>query len=241
MGIGMVLLLWAVVCVILAAVGALVLGGSTALFTRGVKRHRRTVILLAALLPFACMGWAGAVFVFQALVNEGLFHRDPGLGDTWHCPLPDGYALLMIDETDHGWIYNPRTQGWGGGVSEAEDSVPGVRKLQLAGQYILGGSDSRSWELRETSSDYIDSYFLLDTRSGKRRNFATYEELHAAALQLGIQPNLEPIDAVYSRYRFTWFEAFAIALLCLPPLVPAWILLRWIVRLRRTRVSAATV
>lgn len=68
------------------------------------------------------------VFGFQAIVNEIVLHRDPGLGDTWHCPLPNGYALLMIDVMDHGWVYNPKTQP-GDSVTEREDSVAGVRKV----------------------------------------------------------------------------------------------------------------
>lgn len=234
MGIGIVLLLWAVAGAILAGAAAVLSGSLTAFFTRRI-RHRRAVIVAAAGFPFACLAWAGMVFVFQALVNEGLLHRDPGLGDTWHCPLPNGYALLMIDETDHGWVYNPKTQGWNDGVSEAEDSVAGVRKLQLAGHYILGGSDSRSWQFRETSGDYVDSYFLLDTRSGKRTNFTAYDQLYNAARELGIQPNLEPIETVYSRYRFTWFEVFSGALLCAPPLISGLLLLKWVLRLRRSR------
>ncbi len=239
MGIGIVLLLWAVAGVILASVGALALGGLAAFFTRGVGQHRRIAILVVSLFPFACLAWAGVMFAFQAVINEGFLHRDPGLGDSWHCPLPNGYALLMIDETDHGWVFNPKTQGWNDGVSQAEDSVAGVRVLQLAGQYILGGSDSRSWEFRETNPNYIDSYFLLDTRSGKRTDFTAYDQLYSAARQLGIQPNLEPINTVYSRYRFTWFEVFAGALLCMPPLILGLLLLRWIARLRRSRVLIA--
>jgi predicted PurR-regulated permease PerM len=102
MGIGIVLLFWAVIGTILAGVAAVVLGVATAWLTRRVQHWRRTAILAAAVLPFLCLAWAGAVFFFQAIVNETLFHRDPGLGDAWHTPLPNGYSLLMIDETDHG-------------------------------------------------------------------------------------------------------------------------------------------
>jgi len=36
--------------------------------------------------------------VFQAVVNEGLLHRDLGMGDTWHAPLFERYNI--IDEAD---------------------------------------------------------------------------------------------------------------------------------------------
>ncbi|HKN74720.1 MAG TPA: hypothetical protein VJW94_06060 [Candidatus Acidoferrum sp.] len=233
MGIGFVLLLWAVVGAILAGVGAVVLGGSTALLTRGVAQGRKRVILAASVFPFLCLGWAGIVFFFQAAVNEFVFHRDPGLGDTWQCPLPDGYALLMIDETEQGWVFNPKTQG-GDGVAEGEDSISGVRVLQLSGPYILGGRDSHAYQFA-SKDDNIESYFLLDTKTGKHESFPAYEALRAKAQQLGINLNLERISAVYSRYRYTWFEAFVGLLVCGPPLLAALLLVRWIVRLRRAR------
>jgi hypothetical protein len=238
MGIGIVLLFWAVAGTILAAMGMLALGGATALFTRGVVRGRRTVIIVAGLFPFACLAWAGALFMFQAFVNEGVLHRDPGLGDTWHCPLPNGYALMMIDVTDQGWVYNPKTQAVAGGVGEQEDAASGVRLVQVTGRFILGASDSQSFQHLGQSRDDVDSYFLLDTQTGKRTTFSTYDALHAAARQLGIQLELEPINSVYSRYRFTWFDVFIGFVLCAPPLLAALLLIRWIARLRGTLATS---
>jgi hypothetical protein len=111
MGIGMVLLAAAVVGMVVASIGGAILGGSAARFTKGVeRRRRRTSILVAVAFPFACLAWGGLVFAFQAVVNEEVLHRDVGVGDAWECPLPNGYALLMIDVTDHGFVYNPKTQ-----------------------------------------------------------------------------------------------------------------------------------
>src|SRR5213593_5214785 len=107
MGIGIVLLFWAIAGTISASVGALVFGGLTALLTSGAVEGRRKIIVGAFAFPFICLGWAGLVFVFQAAVNGFLLQRDPGLGDTWYCPLPNGYAITMIDVTDQGWVYNP--------------------------------------------------------------------------------------------------------------------------------------
>src|SRR5579872_2218365 len=137
MGIGFVLLLWAVAGTILAGLGAVILGGATAFFTRRVNKGRRRAVSAAILFPFACLAWAGAVFVVQAIVNESVLHRDPGLGDTWHCPLPNGYMITMIDVTDQGWVYSPKTQGPDGALAEQEDAIAGVRMLQVAGRYIL--------------------------------------------------------------------------------------------------------
>ncbi len=234
MGIGFVLIIWAIVGTILAGLGMLVLGGAAALFTRGVTTGRWKPILVAGLFPFACLAWAGGLFVFQAIINDVVFHRDPGLGDTWYCPLPNGYALMMIDLTDNGWVYNPKTQP-GSGVGEQEDAIAGVRVVQVAGRFILGGADSQSFQDSGEDSTRVDSYFLMDTETGKRTTFPTQDSLRNAASQLGIQLNLQPIDSVYSKYRLTWFDAFVGLLLFAAPLLALGLLVRWIVRLRRTR------
>jgi hypothetical protein len=237
MGIGIVLVFWAVIGTILAGIGALVLGGATAFLTRGAQRSRRRVILAAALFPFVCLAWSGIVFMFQAVINEGLLHRDAGLGDTWRCPLPNGYALLMIDVTDQGWVYNPKTQP-GGAVGEQEDAVPGVRTVQVAGRYILGASDSKWFGRLEDGSTQVDSFFLLDIQVGKHTTFPSYEALTVEAQRRGIQPKLVPIKALYSKYRFTGFDVFVGFLLCLPPMVATYLLVRWVARVRRTRELA---
>ncbi len=144
MGIGFVLAFWAVVGTIGCGVAAVFLAAVATQFTRHLGKVGNKAVLACALFPFACLGWAGAVFVFQALINEEGLRRDPGLGDAWRCPLPNGYALLMIDDTDQGCVYNPKTQMGNGGVGEQEDAVFGVHVLQVAGRYILGGSDTRS-------------------------------------------------------------------------------------------------
>lgn len=233
MGIGFVLLIWIVVGTLLAAIGAAVLGGTAAYLTRGAQHGRKRLILVVSLFPIMCVVWAGANFIFQAIVNETVLHRDPGLGDTWNCPLPNGYALLMIDTTDQGWVYNPKTQS-DDSVSDQEDAVGGVRVLQVAGRYILGGADTRSFQQQENQSEQIDTYFLLDTQIGKQIRFPDYAALRTKAQGLGISAKLEPIAAVYSRYRFTWFDVFAGSLFLVPPLIGALLLLRWTLRMRKT-------
>jgi hypothetical protein len=234
MGLGFVLLIWAIVGTVVAAIGAAAFGGAAALLTRGVANGRRKVIIAAILFPVVCLGWGGVIFVFQAFVNEGLLHRDLGLGDTWHAPLPNGYQIMMIDVTDQGWVYNPKTQP-GSGVGEQEDAVAGVRNVQVAGRYILGATDTKAFEHLGQDTNQVDAYFLLDTQQGKRRQFQNYDALRHSALELGIEPNLQPINAVYSKFRFGWFDVLAGLLFCLPPVVGALLLIFWIVQLRRTR------
>jgi hypothetical protein len=239
MGLGIVLVFWAVVVgAVLASVGALILAGATTLLTRRVRAGRRMAILGAAIFPFVCLGWGACVFVFSAVVNEVLLDRDLGIGDTWHAPLPNGFQIMMIDVTDQGWVYNPKTQS-GSGVGEQEDAVPGVRKVQVAGRYILGGTDSKSFEHLGQENENVDSFFILDTATDKQSKFQTYDELRSRAQELRIDLNLEPINSVYARYRSTWFDFFAAILSFIPPLVGLVLLAWWVRRLRRTRVDPA--
>jgi hypothetical protein len=236
MGIGIVLLFWAVIGSVLSGIALVIFGGTTSVLTRGVTKGRRRAIILASLFPFACLGWAGVVFTFQALVNEGVLHRDPSLGDALHCPLPNGYEILMIDVTDYGWVYNPKTQGNSGGVGEQEDAIYGVRSLQIAGPYIIGGVDEG--EPPDVGSTKLDSYFVLDARTGKRTTLPNYDALSNAARQLEIQLNLEPIRTIYWRYRFTLFDVFVGVLFCGPVLTALLLIIRWVMRLRKTRGPA---
>lgn len=235
MGIGFVLIFWAFVGVVVCVVGGAIFGSAATFLTRGVRPSSGRVVRAASLFPVVCLGWAATIFVVQGVMNETLFDRDFGIGDTWRCPLPNGYALMMIDVTDQGWVYNPKTEGSNGIVGEREDSIPGVRLLQVSGQYILGGFDSSFPGNLGSNDSKVDSYFLLDTSRGKRTEFSTFEALRGAATQVGIQPSLETIDVIYSRFRFTWFDVVVWLLIFAPPLMGTLFLVRWIIRLRKTR------
>jgi hypothetical protein len=237
MGIGFVLIIWAVVGVVLAGIGALVCAYATALLTRGAVQDRKKLIKTATLFPFACLVWTGTVFVFQAVINETVLHRDAGIGDSWKCPLPNGYALLMTDLTDEGFVYDPKTQP-GDAVGAQEDAVDGVRVLQVSGRYILGGSDSQWFEHLQNDKGAVDSYFLLDVQLGKHTNFSSYDALRAMAKEMGLDLNLQPIVSIYRRYRLTWFDVLAGLLLLVPPVAGATFLVRWIFLIRRARGEA---
>jgi hypothetical protein len=166
-----------------------------------------------------------------------LLGRDLGIGDTWHAPLPNGYQIMMIDVTDKGWVYNPKTQS-SSGVSDQEDAVPGVRKVQVSGRYILGGTDSKAFEHLGEENQSIDSFFILDTNTGKQTKFQTYDALRGKAQELRIDLSLEPINSVYRRFRSTWFDLLAAVLFSVPPLCGLALLALWIRHLRRTRVDS---
>ena len=239
MGLGIVLIFWAVVGVISAMVGALAMGGVTHFLTRRAAAGNRKLTIAALVFPFACLGWAASVFVLQAVINEAVLHRDLGLGDTSHAPLSNGYQIMMIDDTEQGWVYNPRTQGSGGAVGEQEDAIAGVRRLQVAGRYILGGSDSNSFAHFGDQNQEIDSYFVLDTQTGKRTQLQSYDDLKRKSHELNINLDLQPIYEVYRKFRFGLFDLFVGLLLFIPPAV-GFVLLT--IRVRRLmRPASKTV
>jgi hypothetical protein len=237
MGIVFVLLFWAVVGVVLATFGAAIFGCLAAVLTRSITRGRRRVVVVASLFPFMCLGWGGAVLVFQAVVNESFLDRDLGIGDTWHTPLPNGYHILMIDVTDQGWVYNPKTQQ-SSAVVEREDAVAGVRQLQVADRYILGAADTKFFDHLGTNTDQAGSYFILDTQLGKRTQFKDFYALQQRARAVGVEPKLQPIDAVYSSFRFSWFDVLVGLLFVVAPAFGIVLLVLWVVRLRRNRQVA---
>ncbi len=169
---------------------------------------------------------------FSRVINEAVFHLDPGLGDLWQCPLPNGYALTMVDVPDHGRVYNPATQQFPGFFGEQKDAVTDVRILQVSDRYVVGGTDSRGFR-QQRADDQVDSYFLLDTRAGIQRRFSNLGELAAAVQPLGLRLQLEPIRRICLRYRYSWFDALAGVLLCGPPLLGLVLLGRSILKLRR--------
>ncbi len=238
MGIAFVLLIWGVLGFAAASIGLCALGWTTAFLTRGVPEGRRRAIITSGLFPFGCLAWAVVVFFFQAYVNLRYFDRDPGIGDTWECPVPNGYHIVMIDVTDQGTIYNPKTQAHSDGVSSQDDTVFGVRTLQVAGPYLLGGVDGKFSEHVADGKEQVDSYFFHDSRTGKRSDFPSMVLLGESARHLGVSLRLEPIEQVYFEYRGTWFDRLTAVLFLAPPILCFALLVRWIVRLRRTRTGS---
>jgi hypothetical protein len=233
MGLGVVLLLYAIVGMIVASVGSAVLGLLTAFFTKGAAGARRSVIIAACVFPFACLAWAGGVFVFQAVVNEGLLHRDLGLGDVSNAPLSSGYEIKFIDVTDEGLVYNQNTQSPDGIMEERNDAVDGVRLLQESGPFLLGGADTQFFQHSGQDSKKVDSYFLMDTRAGTKAVFKDREGLEKAAADLHIKLKLEPIWNLYARHRFTWFDVLAGLLLVIPPITSFVLLFLSVVLIRK--------
>ncbi|HEY2820596.1 MAG TPA: hypothetical protein VGJ06_06095 [Candidatus Acidoferrum sp.] len=239
MGIGLAIVSWCFKGTIIATLLAVLAGTLTAICIPRGRARRTRHILWACVYPFAVLSWFLAVFVFQAYVNESVLYRDAGIGHTWQTPLPNGYAVLLLDERHDGTVFDPNTHFANTSNNEIHpngpDAVSGVRVVQIAGNKILGGAGPIGQYSSPASRNRIDSYFLLDTGSHTRTDFANYDALTQTAQALGIQPNLEPLYRVYKNYRYTWFDLTALALFLIPVTGVGLLLARRIWRLRQLR------
>ncbi len=135
------------------------------------------------------------------------------LGDGWYTPIGTGYAIDMIDVTDHG-IVHPL------GDLNGPGSLDGVRRLQIVGDQIYGSQDTKTFQNFGSGVQREDVFFDLDTKTGKKREFLTEAALKDEAAQRRVRLKLEPIAEVYDRFRIGWFDWVAgIILLLLPALV----------------------
>lgn len=149
------------------------------------------------------------------------------------CRLPNGYSIMMIDAGDPVLVYNPRNESTREGVVWQRDGVDGVRTLQVAERYILGGRESHGLARLPKAGDQVDSYFVLDTETGKLTVMPSLAQLEKAASQLGIQLKLERAYTVYSRYGLMPFVRVPPFGTSLALLVLLCLLARWIMQLRR--------
>ena len=240
MGIAVVLIFYSVVLMVAASIGAVALGLLSSALTRHAGPKRKRAVILSALFPYACVAFAGAWFIAYWAMNEGVFHRDPMLGDTWETPLPNGYALIMIDTTDEGTVYNPKTRSGNGSIWSRNDAAFGVRQLQESNGLIFGARDSGYFGPIGQDSKIVDTYFELDTTKDTQTEFKSLEDLQHRAASEGIQLHLREFQSVFGDYRTTWFDYLAGAILLLIPIGGFLMLARWIWKLHAQPVEAAS-
>jgi hypothetical protein len=234
MGLGVVLIFYAIALMMAATVGAVIFGSISYLLTRQLWPRSKRAILASIFFPYLCVAFAGAWFASYAIINYEVFHRDPGLGDSWETPLPNGYALMMIDTTDQGTVYNPKTQRMGGSVEGQDDAVFGVRQLQISNELIFGARDDGYFGRIGQESKMVDTYFELNTSKKTHVEFKSLEELRQRATSHGIALNLREFYSVFYDYRTTWFDYLSLAIMVFIPFAGFLLLARWIWRLRRS-------
>jgi hypothetical protein len=219
MGIGFVLLCWGFGGIVLTAIFTVIAFKEAPYRCFGIEDPERKQSLATELklFPMGCFAWIVVVFIIQAAVNHNLLHRDIGLGDGFDCPLPNGYALTGIDETDRMRLYNPVTlpgAGYGASNDNRADVANNVISMQLAGQYMAGATATDPFRQHWAGSDSLqaDSYFILDTRAGTQKRYKSVQELQAAAAKLGFKLELKPMNDVYRQNRFTIFDQIVLLL-----------------------------
>ncbi|WP_158786898.1 hypothetical protein [Granulicella sp. L46] len=141
----------------------------------------------------------------------------------------------MIDTTDQGTVYNPKTQASNGSIASRDDAVFGVRQLQVSHSLIFGASDTGYFGRIGQESKFVDSYFELDTKQNKVTEFKSLEDLRKRASSEGILLNLRPFESVFGDYRTTWFDYAAGLILIAVPLFGFASLVRWVWKIRTLR------
>lgn len=235
MGILFVLIFYGIALTVAASIGAIAFGVASYHLTKQSGPKRKRAVLASIIFPFACEAFAAGWFVAYAITNYTVFHRDPGLGDSWDTPLPNGYALMMIDTTDQGTVYDPKTQRYPGSVGDRDDTEFGVRQLQVSKALIFGARDSGYFSRIGQDSKAVDTFFEIDTINNRRSEFKSLEELRAQAAHEGVTLNLRGFSAVFDDYRWTWFDYLAGSILLLTPAAGFLILAIWIWRLRKAK------
>jgi hypothetical protein len=142
LGIGFVLLFWAVIFGGAAVVSAVVLG-LWSLWNHRAVIGRREVLkaVAAAALPILMFGYGGAAFVGYAVWCETLRGVDPGIGDVWRVPVGKDHYFCMIDVPEEGYLLKA---GWSGapivhGITEPQL----LRRLGFRSQQIERGVSPR--------------------------------------------------------------------------------------------------
>jgi hypothetical protein len=237
MSLFVVTIFYAAALLALAIIGSVVLGTVAYLLTRPARSGRKRAVIASALFPFASIAFAAVWFFTYAFINGAVFHRDPGLGDSWETPLPNGYALMMIDTTDQGTVYNPKTQGGSDSVASREDTEFGVRQLQVSGNRIFGARDSGYFNRIGQDSNAADTYFEIDADKGKPVEFKSLTELRQHAAAEGVALDLRSFEAVFGDYRTTWFDYLAGAILLIIPGIAFVALARLVRRIRKSALA----
>jgi hypothetical protein len=140
---------------------------------------------------------------------------------------------MMIDTTDQGTVYNPRTQPGGGLVVGRDDAVFGVRQLQVSNK-LIGARDYGYFGRMGQESKIVDSYFELGTNRNAQLQFESLDDLRKLAASEGVALQLREFASVFHDNRTTWFDYFAGLALLGVPLVGFFWLVRWVWNIKRS-------
>jgi hypothetical protein len=196
-GIGFVLIVWALLLAVLTAPVVLVLL-LVAKRTGGPARMKRVLRWVAVAAPLGA-AYAGAGFLAYALWCSEVRGVDPGIGDWATVPLGEGFSLTFLD--DPGEAFIPERH--------KADGVPlesGITHVGQTGRYVYG-------------LEGADSAFVLDTRSGALHR-SPRQGLPAALREVGVaSTTVAPVGEFYTARRWGWPDLAAAAALVTPVLL----------------------
>jgi hypothetical protein len=189
-GIGCVLVFWAVILGAAAIVSAVVLGlWSWWKQRRAVGYARVLKVLAAAALPFLLVGYGGVAFGGYAIWCETVRHVDAGIGDVWQVPVGNDHYFCMIDVPENGYLLK-------GGCS-GSPIVDEISELAATDDLVIGDSKSQG-------------AFELDTRTGTLLRFTSMEAVLARTTP---RPLLRSANDFYGYRRWGYADAVAAVLI----------------------------
>ena len=210
MGIGFVLLFWALILGVVAVPVSIALGLWSWWNER--RAHGRGWIfkaLIAAVLPFILLGYAGAAFGVYAIWCEAVRDVDAGTGDVWRVPVANDHYFCMIDVPDDGYLLK--------GGCTGSPIVDGITELAVAGDLVLGTSKS-------------SGTFVFNTRTGAMQSGASLDDA-LAGMTPG--PVLRSANDFYNDRRWGRADVLAAAVFAAPALAVTIFWYVWFIRARR--------
>ncbi len=190
MGIGFVLLIWALLLGCAGVPAAVVLGVWSWRAEHRSRPNRGLVRpIAAALLPFILLLYGGVTFIAYGIWCEKVRHVDAGIGDSWMVPVGNDHFLCMIDIPEHGYLLK-------GGCS-GSPAISDIVELAEVEDRIVGRSSSKG-------------LFVFNTRSGELHPFL---ESEAVQKEISPLPTLQSANAFYMRRRWGWLDLLAVSII----------------------------
>jgi hypothetical protein len=196
MGLGVVLLVWIVLCGLAAVPVAGVLAYWSRRNARQVPGSNLPRTVRAAVMPYLLLAFAVAWFAAYGVYCEAVRGVDVGIGDRARVPLSNGYVFCATDTGTY-IIKN----GCGGAAL-----VDGIRQVAMAGDLVVGSS-------RDASG------FVLDTRTG---GVTRLRDSAAALARVPAAAPLHSPEEFYFARRYGWPDVVAVLLLVVPLGGLAW-------------------
>lgn len=110
-----------------------IVGGLLA-YMFGGKHKRKRKVFLAAITPALAIG----IWIAGSLLTSIMCGVNLGIGDSWEAHLPNGYKLVSINDTEHGYITYDDQKITISDDKLSTDINAEVTKIQVIGDTIIG-------------------------------------------------------------------------------------------------------